>query len=114
MFSEFTDSRCHHRHKLENTFVVNPQGVYRVFDLSSGGVSFGCSSERDIPERLVIDLVDDKGLHLIDLPIDKVRVAKNEDFNTTSIYATVVGAKFNDDLSSDQRLILNQLLKFHS
>ena len=66
MFTDFTDNRSSPRHKLINTFVVNQQGVCRVFDLSSGGVSFGYSSKKGIPERLVVDIIDDKGLHLLE------------------------------------------------
>ncbi|WP_459947577.1 hypothetical protein [Desulfocastanea catecholica] len=98
-----------------NTFVVNRQGIYCIFDIGSGGVSFGCSSERDISERLVIDIADDKGLHLLDLPINKVWVAKNTDFCSTSICDTVVGAKFDTNLMTpDQQSTLNQLMEFLS
>ena len=103
--------RKHPRHKLLNTFVTNKLGICRLFDLSSGGVSFGCSSSKDIPGRLVIDILDDDGLHLIDLPVERVWAAKNNDLNTATIYDTVVGAKFSDDLSPEQQVTLDQLLE---
>lgn len=106
------DPREHRRQNLSNTLVVDHQGTCRVFNLSSSGVAFGCTGYRAIPERLIIDIVDDKGLHLLDLPINRVWAAKNQDISTAAIYETVVGAKFSDDLSPDQQSALNQLLEF--
>ena len=112
MVPNTADSRKHSRHNLNNTLVVDHQGTCRVFNLSSGGVSFGCTGYSAIPDRLVVDIVDDKGLHLLDLPIDRIWDAKNRDVGTAAIYETIVGAKFSDDLSPGQRSALNQLLEF--
>jgi hypothetical protein len=112
MGSKHLKSRQHSRHKLNNTFVVNQSGVCRVFDLSSGGFSFGCTSNREIPEILVVDIVDDKGLHLLDLSVKTIWAAKNEDLNTASIYEIIVGAAFKNDLSSEQQSALERLLTF--
>lgn len=110
MFPPSTELREHPRHKLVNTFIVSEQGVYRVFDISKRGMSFGCIDRRDIPEELFIDIVDDQGFHLPDLPVAKVWSAKNKDLNTDRIYKTVVGAKFSDELTTEQQSTLNQLL----
>jgi hypothetical protein len=112
MGSKHLKSRQHSRHKLNNTFVVNQNGVCRVFDLSSGGFSFGCTSNREIPEILIVDIVDDKGLHLLDLSVKTIWAAKNEDLNTASIYEIIVGAAFKNDLSSEQQSALERLLTF--
>lgn len=101
--------RKHPRHKLANTFVVNKQGVCRVFDLSQGGVSFGCSSEVTIPEIWTVDIRDDTGVHLPDISMKTVWTAKNEDMNTASIYQIVVGAQFNKNLSPEEQYALDQL-----
>ncbi len=106
------DQRKHSRYKLIKTLVVIQHEGVRVFDLSSGGVSFGCPSDKDIPERLVVDIVDDKGLHLLDFPVYIVWIAKNQDPDTVAAYDRIVGAKFNHDLSPDQLSTLNQLLPF--
>lgn len=101
--------RKHKRHKLANTFVVNNEGVCRVFDLSSGGISFGCTSERTIPDTWVLDIIDDTGVHLPNLPIRTVWTAKNQDMNTASIYEIVIGAEFSKDLSSEEKSAIDQL-----
>lgn len=111
MTAEKPHRRQHQRHKVINTFVVNQGGFsrFKVFDLSAGGLSFGCSNKK-IPENLVIDIMDDEGLHLLDLPIEKVWSAENKDLSTSDIYGTVIGAKFHDSMLPDQKLALSQLL----
>ena len=101
--------RKHPRHKLANTFVVNKQGVCRVFDLSRGGVSFGCNGEAKIPEIWTVDIRDDNGVHLPDISMKTVWTAKNNDMNTASIYEIVVVAEFNTDFSPEEQATLDQL-----
>lgn len=110
MTSKQLKNRQHHRHKLNNTFVINEKGVCRVFDLSPGGFSFGCTSRREIPETLTVDIVDNQGLHLLDLSVKTIWAARNRDLNTSSIYEIIVGAKFNNDLSSEQQSALEGLV----
>lgn len=110
MHSKQHKNRQHHRHKLSNTFVINEKGVCRVFDLSSGGFSFGCTSGRKIPETLTVDIVDNRGLHLLDLSVKTIWAAKNKDMDTSSIYEIIVGAKFNNELSSEQQSALEGLV----
>ncbi len=109
METDTLQPRKHPRHKLANTFVVNTQGVCRVFDLSQGGVSFGCNSEIKIPETWTVDIRDDNGVHLPAVSMKTVWTAKNKDMNTASIYEIVVGAEFNKDLSPEQQSMLDQL-----
>lgn len=101
--------RKHDRFKLTNTFVVNKEGVCRVFDLSRGGISFGCTNERTIPEKWQIDIIDDTGVHLTNLSMKTVWTAKNEDLNTASIYQIVVGAEFDNELTSGEHETLDRL-----
>ena len=101
--------RKHPRHKLANTFLVNTLGVCRIFDLSRGGVSFGCTSEVKIPENWTADIRDDNGAHLPDISMKTVWTAKNNDMNTASIYELVVGAAFNTDLTPAEASALDQL-----
>lgn len=112
MVPDTSDPRKHCRLNLNRTLVLDDQGTCRVFNLSLSGVSFGCAGYRDIPERLIIDIVDDKGLHLLDLPIHRVWSAKNQDASTAAIYDTIVGARFTAELSPNQQFALNQLLEF--
>ena len=101
--------RKHKRYKLANTFVVNKEGVCRVFDLSSGGISFGCTSERTIPDTWILDIIDDTGVHLPNLPMRTVWTAKNQDMNTASIYEVVIGAEFSENLSPEEQSAIGQL-----
>jgi len=103
------EPRRHPRHKLTNTFVVNKQGVCRVFDLSQGGISFGCTSEIKVPQTWTVDIQDDDGVHLPSISMKTVWTAKNNDLNTASLYEIVVGAEFSEDLSAEQQSVLDQL-----
>ena len=103
--------RRHQRHKLTNTFIVNQEGVCRVFDLSLGGIAFGCTRERSIPDTWSVDIIDDTGVHLPNISMKTVWTAKNKDLNTATIYEIVVGAEFNEDLSQTEQRSLNKLFK---
>ncbi len=95
----------------ENTFVINQQCVCRVFDFSQGGLSFGCTSEREVPDIMAIDIIDDSGLKIYSLPVEIIWVGKNKDINTESIYKMTVGVKFNKKNSYDQQVKLNKLTR---
>ena len=113
MTSNHHETRKHPRHRLTDTFVVNQEAVCRVLDVSSGGVSFGCTSERKIPEIWTIDIIDNKGVHLLDIPVRTVWAGKSKDSRASSIYEMVVGAQFNSNiLSPEQKSALDQLLAF--
>ncbi len=101
--------RKHPRHKLANTFIVNKDGVCRVFDLSHGGICFGCTSEVEIPDTWIVDIVDNGGTHLPELSMRTVWTAKNQDLNSASIYEIIVGAAFNEDLSPEDRSAFDHL-----
>ena len=79
--------RKHPRHKLANTFIVNKQGVCRVFDL-----------------------MDNSGTHLPELSMRTVWTAKNQDLNSASIYEIIVGAAFDEDLSPEDQSAFDHLL----
>ena len=104
------EQRQHLRLKAENTFAINQKRVCRVFDLSVGGISFGCTSDHDINEKTIVDIIDNYDLQLFDIPIETVWLAKNNDMNTKTIYKNIIGAKFKTDLSDDQRSVLGRLL----
>ncbi len=98
---------------MTDTFVVNQEAVCQVLDVSSGGVSFGCTSERKIPEIWTVDIIDNKGVHLLDFPVKTVWAGKNTDSKSSSIYEIVVGAQFNNNkFSPEQKSALDQLLAF--
>ncbi len=101
--------RKHSRHKPANTFIVNKQGVCRVFDLSRGGLCFGCTSDTEIPDTWTVDIIDNAGTHLPDLSLRTVWTTKNHDLNSASIYEIIVGAAFNEDLSPEEQSAFDHL-----
>ena len=104
--------RKYSRHKIVNTFIVKYQGVgvCKVIDISEGGVAFGCTTDRKIPDTLTVDIIDDSGLHILDYPIQVVWAEKNIDLKTPIIYKVIVGARFIGDLSSQQKSCLEQII----
>lgn len=104
------EQRQHPRFKPENTFIISQKRVCRVFDLSIGGLSFGCIDESEIPQQSKVDIIDTYGLKLFDLPIETVWTAKNTDMNTGSIYNIIMGVKFKSNLSDDHRSSIGKLM----
>jgi hypothetical protein len=104
------DSRKNLRHKLTDTFVVIREGVCQVINLSSGGFSFGCVNERELPEKWTVDIVNNKGVHIWDLPVRTVWAEKNCQLEKSSIYAVKVGVKFENGLSLEHQSALNELV----
>ena len=106
-------NREHNRHKITDTFVVNREGVCQVFDLSSGGFSFGCINERELPEKWTVDIINDKGVRLWDLPVETVWAKKYNTSPKTSIHTIKVGARFlEQDMSPVNKSALQDLLEF--
>ena len=108
---KYQEARRFRRHKLENTFIINQEGVCQVFDLSVGGISFGCSKYLKFTGICNVDIVNNSGVHIWDLPIKKIWAEKNNTHSSSSIYTVRVGAQFNENLSPEQLYGLNQLLE---
>ena len=100
------------RHKPKDTFVINKDGVCQVLDLSSKGVSFGCTKERTFPETWTVDIVNNTGIHIWDLPIKTVWAEKNNTYPSSSIHPVKMGAKFDEKLTSEHLSALTELLEF--
>ena len=104
------EARKNRRHKLENTFIINQEGVCQVLDLSTEGLSFRCTENRKFPETLTIDIVNNSGVHIWDLPIKIIWSEKINTHSFSSIHTVKIGAKFLDTLSPENLSALNQLL----
>lgn len=104
------EQRQHPRLKPENTFVISQKRVCRVFDISAGGLSFGCIDENEIPQESKVDIIDNYGSKLFDLPIETVWTARNTDLNTESIYKIIMGIKFRSNLSHSHRSTISELM----
>ena len=83
-----------------------------IFDLSSGGFSFGCINERELPGKWTVDIINDKGVHLWDLPVETVWTKKHNTSSKTSIHSVKVGARFLEDMSTVNKSALKELLEF--
>ncbi len=106
------ESRRHHRHKLEDTFVINQGGICQVLDLSPTGISFGCTNERKFPETLTVDVVNNTGMHIWDLPIKPIWVEKNNADSFSSLYVSRLGAKFDENLTSEHLSAITSMLNY--
>jgi len=105
------NNRKHRRFEPEDTFVINQQCVCRVFDFSQGGLSFRCVSEREVPDTMAIDIIDNSGLKIYNLPVETIWSGRTKTINSESIFKMMVGVKFDDTISSDQQAKLNRLLR---
>ena len=106
------EARQYQRCKLDDTFVVNQEGICQVLDLSPGGVSFGCTSERKFPETLTVDILNNSGTHIWDLPIKAIWAEKNNAETCSSLYVLRLGAKFHENLTSEHLSAITKILNF--
>ena len=104
------ESRRQQRHKLEDTFVINQEGICQVHDLSPTGISFGCTNERKFSETLTVDIINNTGTSIWDLPIKPVWVEKNNADSFSSIYVARLGAKFDENLTIEHLSAIASIL----
>lgn len=112
MTSEYRKSRKHPRHKVIDTFIVNQESICQIFNLSSEGIAFGCTVGSKIPNTLTVDIFNNAGLHLLNIPLKKVWLASNKELDTSSMYEVILGAKFCEKLSLEQQAALDQIIEF--
>ena len=103
--------RKYRRHKLENTFIINQDCVCQVLNLSIGGISFGCTADQIFTGTWIVDIVNNSGVRIWDLPIKIIWTDKNNTHSSSSIHTVKMGAKFNANLSPEQLYALSQLLE---
>ena len=101
--------RKQQRHHFTDTVTICPHGVSQVIDISSGGISFRCRNEQNIPKKWLIDIVDSTGIHLEEFPVERIWKSAEDKKRHTCKYITTVGLKFKR-LSLEQRLALYELL----
>ncbi len=110
MISDYRESRKHRRRNVNDTFVVNQENICQIFNLSSGGVAFGCTVASKIPQTLTVDIVDNAGVHLFDIPLKKVWIDTSKKMDTSSMYEVVLGAKFGRKLSHEEQGAIDKIL----
>ena len=111
MTTDSIDQRRHKRVQPENTFVLNQRCVCRVLNLSQGGMLLGCADELTIPDIMAVDIIDNSGLEIYNLPIETVWSSRNKDINMESLYKMILGIKFNTNKFSDHQVKIVQLLR---
>ena len=111
MTTDILDQRSCKRVQPENTFVLNQRCVCRVLNLSQRGMLFGCSEELAVPDKMAIDIIDNSGLEILNLPIEIIWSSKNNDIYVDSLYKMIVGVKFNIKKNSNQQAKIDQLLR---
>ena len=111
MITDSLDQRRCNRIEPENTFVLNQRCVFRVLNLSQGGMLLGCSEEHTVPDKMVVDVIDNSGLEIFSLPIETIWSRKNSGIYMESLYKMIVGVKFNVKKNSDQQVKIDQLLR---
>ena len=106
------ESRRYQRQKVEDTFVVNQEGICQVFDISTTGISFRCTNERQFPETLTVDVVNNSGMHVWDLPIKANWVKKNNADPISTLYVLRLGAKFDENLTTEHLSAITDILSY--
>ena len=106
------ESRRYQRHKLEDTFVINQEGICQVHDLSPTGISFGCTNERKFQETLTVDVINNSGLRIWDLPIKPIWVEKNNADSFSSLFVSRLGAKFDENLTIEHLSAIASILNY--
>jgi hypothetical protein len=101
--------RKQERHQYTEAVTLCPEGLSQVIDICSGGISFKCCCERCLITKWKVDIVDSCGIHLQELPVEKVWESVEDKKNDDYIYKTAVGVKFKD-LSPEQASALYQLI----
>lgn len=86
--------RRRQRHEFTNAAIITLKGISQLIDISSGGISFRCRKEQCFSKRWDVDIVDSSGIHLYELPVEKVWESVEEKKKYVSIFTTTVGVKF--------------------
>ncbi|OEU54444.1 MAG: hypothetical protein BA862_06125 [Desulfobulbaceae bacterium S3730MH12] len=103
------DRRKHQRHEFNDVVTIGAKGISQVIDISSGGISFRCRNEQNIPKKWLIDIVDSTGIHLEEFPVERIWKSAEDKKKHTCKYITTVGLKFKR-LSLEQRVALYELI----
>lgn len=105
------DLRLHQRYEIDDVVVVTPQGVCQLGDISEGGISFKCLYLQELPEAYTIDLLNTSGIHLQNLPVEKVWESPDKKQGSGTTFALRVGARFTS-LSHNQESILRLMINY--
>lgn len=96
--SMFNDRRKTIRKKgLKEAFLVNPQGIHQILDISTGGLSFKCAVDEEFPRQWLVDvIVAGTLIYIKQLPVRFVRECDDNQATFISAPTKNVGVKFGD------------------
>ena len=102
------DRRQYQRHTVENSIMVNHDGVFQLVYVSKGGFCFKCPPYADVLNEWVSDILTPIG-DLKDYPAERKWCAVYEDDNAHMPSLMKVGIKFGQ-LTKDQNSHLAKLI----
>lgn len=112
--SALTDRRKNIRLKgRKETFLVNPNGIHRILDISPGGLAFQCSADDFFPSQWPVEIIfAGTTIHLRGVPVRFVQERVNDVASFISAPTKDVGVEFLD-LDEQTRSSLQELLAYH-
>jgi PilZ domain len=106
---ECMEQRRQERFGIPEAFVVAPEGVGQLINISPGGLAFKRLNGPDMPEKWELDIViPTNDFHLEQLPVELVWTKINDQPSFLSISTEIIGVKFGE-LDRSQKKILNSL-----
>lgn len=101
--------RQHHRFKLSETVVMNPEGACEIREMGPGGFSFKCLYDHDLSDEWTVDILGNNGVYLQQFVVEKVWESVEESNKDTHLVGLAVGVRFKD-LSPEQQVTLDHLV----
>ena len=102
------ERRRHQRHVLQNSIMVNHDGVFQVVDMSEGGFCFKCPPYADALDKWIAEILTPIG-DLQECEVEKrwSAIIENDDFRPPSFMK--FGVKFGQ-LTKDQHIDLKKII----
>ena len=107
---ECMEQRRQQRFTIPEAFIVAPEGVGQLINISTGGLAFKRLNGPDLPPKWDLDIViPANDFHLEQLPVELVWKKINDQPSFLSVSTEIIGVKLGD-LSRSQNKILQNLL----
>ena len=104
------EQRGQKRYEFPEAFIVNPDGIGKLINISKDGLSFQClDAIASVPERWVLDIIiPAERFHLEKLPVELVWKKLNNHPSFYSMPTETVGVRLGD-LDDSQEKMLHDL-----
>ncbi|MCF8055882.1 MAG: PilZ domain-containing protein [Desulfocapsa sp.] len=104
------EQRRQQRFEIPEAFVVAPEGVGQLINISTGGLAFKRLNGPELPAKWDLDIViPPNDFHLEQLPVELIWKKINDQPSFLSISTEIIGVKMGD-LDRSQKKILQNLL----